>query len=348
MVDQATSPSKGMRVGVGHIRQPDEERLRLFKQFGVNDISLEFSNAPQMLSMNGFYRQKQEEKPVIMDNEEGPLFPKLVQVRRWVEEEGLRLAAIEGFPGCSTETVMYGREGFEAELDRLKETVRAVGRAGIPVLGYDWSPKGVGRTSVGKKWRGGAKVTAFDTDDLGDSTGEWSSLTRNELWRNYERFLSEVLPVAEEVGVKLALHPNDPPISDFDGTPLVHTTIEDFERTMDIVKSPNHGINLGVGTWSASTENVFDVIDQFGARNKIFYVHFRDVEETVPSFHETFVDQGNYDTFEILRALKKVEYDGILIPDHVPQVAGDTDWGHRSRSFAVGYLRAAVDSISED
>ena len=337
-----------MRVGIGHVRQPDEERLGLFKQLGVDDVSLEFSTAPQMLAMNGFYKQKHEEKPVIESDDAGPVFPKLVQVRRWIEEEGLRLAAIEGFPGCSTEPVMYGREGFEAELERIKQAVRAVGRADIPVLGYDWSPKGVGRTSVGKKWRGGAKVTAFDSRDLGTSTAEGSSLSADELWHNYERFLSEVLPVAEEVGVKLALHPNDPPVSDFDGTPLVHTTIDDFERTMDLVESPNHGINLGLGTWSASTENVFDVIERFGERDEIFYVHFRDVEGTVPSFHETFVDQGNYDTFEILRALKAVEYDGILIPDHVPQVAGDTDWGHRSRSFAVGYLRAALDSLSEN
>jgi mannonate dehydratase len=337
-----------MRVGIGHIRQPDEERLRLFKQLGVNDISLEFSTAPQMLVMNGFYRQKREEKPVIGNDEEGPLLAKLVQVRRWVEGEGLRLAAIEGFPGCSTETVMYGHEGFEAELERLKEAVRAVGRAGIPVLGYDWSPKGVGRTSVGKKWRGDAKVTEFDARDLGEATGTQSPLSADELWHNYERFLTEVLPVAEAAGVKLALHPNDPPVSEFDGTPMVHTTIEDFERTMDLVESPNHGITLGMGTWSASTENVFDVIDRFGARNEIFYVHFRDVDGTVPSFHETFVDEGNYDTFEVLRALKEVDYDGILIPDHIPQVAGDTDWGHRSRSFTVGYLRAALDSISNE
>ncbi|WP_236044941.1 mannonate dehydratase [Haloarcula nitratireducens] len=301
-----------------------------------------------MLTMNGFYKQKHEEKSVIESEEEGPLFPKLVQVRRWIEEEGLRLAAIEGFPGCSTEPVMYGREGSDSELERLKQAVRAVGRAGIPVLGYDWSPKGVGRTSVGKKWRGDAKVTAFETRDLGKSTEERSALSADELWRNYERFLKEILPVAEEVGVKLALHPNDPPISDFDGTPLVHTTIDDFNRTMDLVESPNHGINLGLGTWSASTENVFDVIERFGKRDEIFYVHFRDVQGTVPSFHETFVDQGNYDTFEVLRALKAVEYDGILIPDHVPQVAGDTDWGHRSRSFAVGYLRAALESIADD
>jgi len=157
-----------IRVGVGHIRRPDEERLRLFKQLGVNDVSIEFNAAPRMLGLNGFYNQKRNEDPIVRAGEDGPILPKLIQVRRWIEEEGLRLAAVEGFPGCSTETVMYGREGMEDELERLKQSVRAVGRAGISVLGYDWSPYGVGRTSVGTKWRGGAKVTEYRGSELGE------------------------------------------------------------------------------------------------------------------------------------------------------------------------------------
>lgn len=338
----------GMRIGVGHIRQPDEERLRLFKQLGVDDVSLEFSSAPRMLGMHGFYRQKRDESPVVRDGESGAVLPKLIQTRRWVEEEGLRLAAVEGFPGCSTEPVIHGDEDMEAELERIKSAVRAVGRAGIPVLGYDWSPQGVGRTSVGTKWRGGAKVTEYDSADLGTDTASLDTPSEEELWANYERFLEAVLPVAEEVGVRLALHPDDPPVNEFDDTPFLHTSIEAFERTMDLVPSSNHGINLGVGTWSASDENVFEVIDTFGPRDEIFYVHFRDVAGTVPSFHETFVDQGNYDAFDLLAALAEVDYEGIVIPDHVPRVAGDTDWGHRSRSFTVGYLRAALAAVQRD
>jgi len=337
-----------IRVGVGHIRRPDEERLRLFKQLGVNDVSIEFNAAPRMLGLNGFYNQKRNEDPIVRAGEDGPILPKLIQVRRWIEEEGLRLAAVEGFPGCSTETVMYGREGMEDELERLKQSVRAVGRAGISVLGYDWSPYGVGRTSVGTKWRGGAKVTEYRGSDLGPRTRDAPELSADELWENYERFLDAVLPVAEEVGVKLALHPNDPPIEEFDGTPFLHTTIDGFDRTMELVPSDNHGVTLGIGTWSASEEDVFEVIDYFGSQDKIFYVHFRDVEGTVPSFHETFIDEGNHDAFELLRALDEVGYEGIVIPDHVPQVAGDTDWGHRSRAFTVGYLRAALDAIDGD
>jgi mannonate dehydratase len=337
-----------MRIGVGHIRQPDEERLRLFRQLGVEDISLEFSSAPRMLGMNGFYRQKRDEFPVVREGENGAVLPKLIQARRWVEEEGLRLAAVEGFPGCSTEPVIYGDEDMEEELDHIKDAVRAVGRAGIPVLGYDWSPGGVGRTSVGTKWRGGAKVTAYDSADIGSPTRELETPSADELWHNYERFLEEVLPVAEEAGVKLALHPNDPPVQKFDGTPFLHTSIDAFERPMDRVPSPNHGITLGVGTWSASDEDVFEVIERFGSRGEIFYVHFRDVSGTVPSFRETFVDEGNYDAFDLLAALDDVGYEGIVIPDHVPQVAGDTDWGHRSRSFTVGYLRAALEAVRRD
>lgn len=347
MIDSCEQPG-GMRIGIGHIRQPDEERLRLFKQLGVNDVSLEFSSAPRMLGMNGFYRQKRNERSIIVDGEDGDILSKLIQTRRWVEEEGLRLSAVEGFPGCSTEPIIYGEENMNAELERIKKAVRAVGRSGIPVLGYDWSPQGVGRTSVGTRWRGGAKVTAYNSDDFGERVAQSGAPSEETLWRNYERFLEEVLPVAEKAGVKLSLHPNDPPVEEFDGMPFLHTSIEEFERTMDLVPSHNHGITLGVGTWSASEEDVFEVIDQFGTRDELFYVHFRDVAGTVPSYHETFVDEGNYDAFDLLTALDDVGYEGIVIPDHVPQVAGDSDWGHRSRSFTVGYLRAALEAIQRD
>lgn len=348
MTQRETPKSGEMRVGVGHIRRADEERLRLFNQLGVEDVSIEFSTAPQMLGLNRFYHQKQTEPATIGAGDDGPLLPKLVQVRRWIEEEGLRLGAVEGFPGCSTEPIIYGNEGMEEELERAKRAVRAVGRAGIPVLSYDWSPEGVGRTSVGTKWRGGAKVTGYDEADFAATAEPSGTITEDELWANYQRFLEAIVPVAEDAGVKLALHPNDPPVSDYDGVPFLHTSIDGVDRSMELVPSDNHGVTLGVGTWSASEENVIEVINHYGQRDEIFYVHFRDVDGTVPSFHETFVDEGNYDTFTLLRTLDEVGYDGMLIPDHVPQVAGDTDWGHRARAHAVGYLQAALEAVTRE
>ncbi|MFC7068686.1 mannonate dehydratase [Halobaculum lipolyticum] len=336
MTDTTDWAELPMRVGLGQFMEPTEERLRFAKQLGVDDV---------LLNMYQYDRPEYEHMP---DGEEMPLegdgvwsAENLVALRERVEAAGLRLNAIENFPTSFYDDVMLGREGRDEQLANLKETIRNVGAAAIPVFGYHWAPAGVWRTGT-ETVRGGARVSAFDADAVDDALTHGREYTEAEMWDNYERFLRELLPVAEEAGVTMCLHPTDPPMPSLGGVAQIARDFDRFRRAMEIVPSDNHGLEFCLGCWSEMGEDVEEVIRYFGGRDEIVYVHFRDVEGTVPAFHETFVDEGNYDEYAVLSLLDEVGFDGMMIPDHTPHVEGDSDWEHRGRAFTVGYLRGML------
>ena len=327
-----------MRVGLGQFMQPTRDRLRFIKQLGVNDVLLNMYATPLLAD---------SETPLTGDAEWD--FQELIQLRNRIEDAGLRLNAIENIPIQFYDDVMLGGPDRDQQLEHVKRTIRNIGRAGIPVLGYHWAPSGVWRTSTSRRVRGGAESTAFDAKDIENAPLTFDrTYTEEELWENYEHFLESVLPVAEEAGVTLALHPNDPPIEGIGGVPFLFRNFENFKRAMDLVPSDNHGLEFCLGTWSEMGENLFDVIEYFGERDELVYVHFRDVEGTVPSFHETFLDEGNYDEYEIMRALDDVGFSGLMIPDHVPRLEGDDDWKPRGRAYTVGYLKGLLRERQSD
>jgi mannonate dehydratase len=243
--------------------------------------------------------------------------------------------------------------------------VRDMGRAGIRTFGYNWMPTGVWRTSYTHPLRGGAQGTAFDEDELGDAP-----LTHDrrydddELWKAFEYFLRAVLPVAEEEGVRLALHPNDPPVAGIGGIPFLFRDRAAFERAMALVPSPAHGLIFCLGTWSEMGEDLHAAARHFGARDQLVYAHFQAVSGTVPAFHETFLDEASYDAYEMMGTLREVGFTGVMIPGHVPQIEGDIEWrtvagasgpsssyshpmgGFRSRAFTVGYLRGLLHALN--
>ncbi|WP_242695397.1 mannonate dehydratase [Halomontanus rarus] len=324
-----------MRVGVGQFMQPTPERLRYIDQLGVEDILLNMYATPLL---------SDTEVPLTGDSEWD--FQELVQLRNRVEDAGLRLNAIENLPISFYEDVMLGGPDRDEQLEHVKTTIRNMGRAGIPILGYHWSPSGVWRTSTSRRVRGGAEATGLDAAELEDAPlSHDREYTEEELWENYEYFLEAVLPVAEEAGVTLALHPNDPPLERVGGVPFLFRNFENFKRAMDLVESDNHGLEFCLGTWSEMGEDLFEVIEYFGERDELVYVHFRDVEGTLPSFTETFLDEGNFDEYAILEALDDVGFSGLMIPDHVPRLEGDDDWKDRGRAYTVGYIKGMLRGV---
>ncbi|WP_238709266.1 mannonate dehydratase [Natronorubrum halophilum] len=324
-----------MRVGLGQFMDPSEKRLRYIKQLGVDDVLLNMYQ----------YDPDYEHMP---DNERMPLegdgewsVENLIALRERVEAAEIRLNAIENVPISFYEDVMLNGPKRDEQLGKLKRTIRNMGEAGIPSFGYHWAPAGVWRTGS-ETVRGGATVSAFDADELDDRYTHDREYTEEVLWENYEYFLEEVIPVAEEVEIDLCLHPNDPPMERLGGVPQLFRNFENFKRAMDLVPSDNHGLDLCLGCWSQMGEDLEEVIRYFGERDELFYVHFRDVEGTVPKFNETFVDEGNYDEYRLLALLDQVGFDGIMIPDHTPHLEDDTDWEHRGRAFTVGYLRGML------
>lgn len=319
-----------MRVGIGQLRDPSRERLRFVRQLGVTDVIFNFAGAAENVPLPGSSSWDLQD---------------LVRLRNRVEDAGLRLAAIENIPLDFYDDVMLGRDGRDAQLEHVKETIRNLGRAEIPILGYNWMPNLVWSSSTTYPVRGGAEARAYDHEQLKDAPLTHDrEYTEAELWENYEYFLREVIPVAEEAGVELCVHPDDPPVESLGGIPRLFRSFENYKRAMNLVDSPCHGIEFGLGVFSEMGEDVIEVIDHFGKRDKISYVHFRDVEGTIPRFHETFVDEGNYDAWEVVRKLDEVGFEGAMIPDHVPTMSCDDPWAS-GRGYTVGYLRGLLDAL---
>ena len=343
----------GVRVGV-RTRSLSPDRLGFIRQLGATDIFVDHADT--------------EEEPDDFNDRDGtatlavgrdaiPTVEELTAARERIEDAGLRFTGIQSLPYSLYGDIMFDRDGKEEALDQITTLVENLGEAGIPILGYQWNPRGVvPMRTESVELRGGADGTGFDLDELegfddtdGLAPGLDRAYTEDEFWENYENFLETVLPVAEEAGVRMALHPVDPPvIEELGGIPRLFRNVENFEKAMELVPSDNHGLKLCLGCFSQMGEDVTEVLRRFGEEDNIVFIHFRDVVGTVPRFHETFVDEGNFDTVEAVRVLEEIGYDGVVIPDHVPRMTGDDDWRHRARSFTIGYLRGVVDAVESE
>ena len=348
--DRERDGEPDVRVGV-RTRTLSEERLRYIKQLGATDVFVDHADTDEepddFIDLDG-------SEALAVGRDAIPSVAELEAARERVEAAGLRLTGIHSLPYSLYGDIKFGREGKEVALEQIAALVRNLGEVGIPILGYQWNPRGVvPMRTTPVELRGGAMGTAFDLEEIDDPDALASGLDREyteaEFWENYEEFLEEILPVAEEAGVRLALHPIDPPgIESLGGVPRLFRNVENFERAMDHLPSDNHGLKLCLGCFSQMGEDVTEVLRRFAERDQIVFIHFRDVVGTVPKFNETFVDEGNFDTVEAVRTLHEIGYQGAIIPDHVPEMVGDDDWRHRARGFTIGYLRGVIDAVRSD
>ena len=236
---------------------------------------------------------------------------------------------------------MLGLPGRDEQIENYRHTIRSMGQAGIRVLGYNWIPDQVWRTTRSGVGRGGAKVTGYDhARAAGIATGSLPPRNDAQMWANYEYFIRAVLPVAEEEGVVLALHPDDPPVAELDGVARIMRSPEAFTRALEIGDSPSHKLTVCMGCFAQmGPAQLYDGLRRFGAAGKIAYVHFRNVRGCLPCFSDAFVDDGEIDIARALTILRDVGFDGFIMDDHVPHMAGDTVWGHRGRAYATGYIK---------
>lgn len=320
--------SKVMRVALGQFNRATDELLRFAKQLGVDGVLL---NTP------------------ILPGEKRWEFMDLLRLRTRIEDYGLVLEALENVPVKFYDQAMLGLAGRDQQIENYQETIRNVGRAGIPILGYHWMPNSVWRTSTTTPARGGAQVTSFDLDlALHAPLTHGRAFSEDEMWRHYEHFMKAVLPVAEEAGVKLALHPDDPPVESLGGVARLFRSFEGFRHgVIEVAPSENHGLDFCMGCWSEMGKGVIEPIRYFGSRGKIFYVHFRDVQGVVPKFQECFIGEGNVNVVEAMRTLKEVGFTGFLIDDHVPHMVEDSDFGHRGRAHATGYMLGLLNAVNQ-
>ncbi|HKW29850.1 MAG TPA: mannonate dehydratase, partial [Verrucomicrobiae bacterium] len=170
-------------------------------------------------------------------------------------------------------------------------------------------------------------------------------ITHDELWRRLANFLSEVLPVAEAAGVKLALHPDDPPTPTMRGQPRLVYQPQLYQKVIDLNPSPANAFEFCVGTLAEMNEgSVYDAVDTYSRQGRLAYVHLRNVRGHAPFYKETFIDEGDVDVPLILRILKGNNFEGVIIPDHTPQMSCAAPW-HAGMAYALGYLRAALQGL---
>ncbi|MFN8444450.1 MAG: mannonate dehydratase [Caldilineaceae bacterium] len=320
-----------MRIAVGQMRELTDENINFIRQLGIQDVQFNFYHGSPHLSDGSSWEY--------MD---------LVRLRTRCEDAGFRLNAIENTPINFYDKAMLGLPGRDEQIENMQKTIRNLGRAGIPVFGYHFIVTGVWRTSSTAPARGGAKVTAFDYDAVKDAPLSFDrEYSEEEIWKNYEYYIKAILPVAEEAGVKLALHPDDPPVPTLGGVARIMRSFDSFKRAMEIGDSPNHGLDFCVGSWSEmSPEECMQGLHYFAERGKIFYVHFRDVLGQVPKFREAFIGEGNLDMFEVMKVLKDNGFSGFLIDDHVPMMDGDNGWKTYSRAYATGQMVTMLDLLN--
>lgn len=328
MLDYDSLP---MRVAMGQIRELTDDVIAFTKQLGIEDIQFNFFHGSPHLTSETHWD-----------------YMELLRLRTRCDDAGLRLNAIENVPIKFYDKIMLGKPGRDEQIEHMSTTIRNMGKAGIPVFGYHWAATGVWRTSTTTPARGGAKVTAFDYAAVQDAPLAFDrEYTDADMWANYEYYIKAIVPVAEEAGVKLALHPDDPPVPSLAGVARIMRSFDNFKRALEVVDSPVHGLDFCVGSWSEmSPDECMKGLRYFGEQGKIFYVHFRDVLGTVPKFREAFIGEGNLDMFEVMKTLKEVGFTGYLIDDHVPNLDNDGGWNSRSRAYANGQMLTMLDILN--
>jgi mannonate dehydratase len=279
----------------------------------------------------------------------------LMQLKKEINAAGLEWEAIENFDPADWHDVLLDGPDKKTQLARLKQLIRNVGKAGIPVIGYNFSLAGVASRSSGPFARGGAiSVGMDDVDDRPIPNGMvWNmvydkeakkgfmpTISHEELWQRLDYFLQELVPVAEEAGVKLAAHPDDPPMPYIRGTPRLVYQPTMYRRLLDLYASKANTLEFCLGSVAEMTEgDVYNATRDYA--EQISYIHFRNVRGKVPSYREVFVDEGDIDMVKIIRILKEKNFTGVLIPDHTPQMSCEGGW-YAGMAYALGYMKAAL------
>jgi mannonate dehydratase len=355
-----------MKLGLGLYRGLlSEDNFRFAKQAGVTHLVVhlvdyfkgknpELTSGPNSM---GWGVTQNQDRPWSYDD--------LVGIKRSIEANGLVWEAIENFDPSHWHDILLDGPKKAQQMELLKRTIQTIGRVGIPIMGYNFSIAGVWGWTKGPWGRGGAKALIYDESKIDPQApipngmvwnmvydpsappGTVPPVSSDELWQRYEWFLSQILPVAEESGVRLALHPDDPPADALRGAARLVNQPHKYQRMLDLVPSPASQLEFCLGSLQEMREgSVYDAIEHYGRQGKIAYVHFRNVRGKVPYYEEVFVDEGDLNMIQALRTLRDVGYDGVLIPDHTPEMSCAAPW-HAGMAYALGYIKAAMQAVEQ-
>ncbi len=279
----------------------------------------------------------------------GPRFPwdeaTLRAIVDKVKAGGLEVGnmMIGGFPNT-----IYGRPGRDEEIDKFKQSIRAAGKVGLPVIEYNFYAHRAIEGYYEQDGRGGAGLTAFDADRVKNlpPLPEEGAHTLDEMWNNITYFLKAVIPVAEQSNVRLALHPNDPPVAISRGSGQIMGTVEGWKHLIGIVNSPSNGITFDCGVTREMGHDPVEVCRYFGSRDRINHVHYRNVRVREPynKYTEVFIDEGENNMLAVMRELVAVKYTRMVYPEHERALDYDRAVGiHNQYPGGGGYTGMVYD-----
>jgi len=289
----------------------------------------------------------------------------LRDLKALVNSEGLELEALENFAPSQWYDVLLDGPRRPQQMERLKQLIRDMGRVGIPTMGYYFSVAGVWGQAPGPNARGQAVSVGYDdpvqppipagmvwnmvydTAQFApeNTTNVLAPVSDQEIQQRFRAFINEMVPVAEEAGVRLALHPDDPPMPVLRGAHRLSYTPDRYAAILEVNPSPANTLELCLGTVAEMAEgDIYSLVDKVSQMGRIGYIHFRNVKGKVPHYREVFIDEGDTDMVQILRILHRNHYDGVLIPDHTPLLECAAPW-QAGMAFAMGYMKAAINLI---
>jgi mannonate dehydratase len=323
----------GMQLSEAYFYGMEEQRIAFAKQMNV------------MGAVTGVQRHGEAnpwEPGAIIANKEA-----------W-EKVGLKWNVVEGPPALSEKTKL-GLEGRDEEIEHFITFMKNLKQyGGVDIICYNWMPViSWFRTKKDKPGRGGALVTAFDYEEIRNAAmTEYGEVTKETLWKNLEYFLKAVIPEAEKIGMKLAMHPDDPQVDSIKGIGRIMNTVDSFRRMLDIYPSASNGITLCQGNFSLMENDIPRIVKEFGKRKAIHFVHFRNVRGGKFQFEETFHDEGQIDMYSAMKAYYDIGFKGPIRPDHTPTMYGDTNehagYSNIGILFALGYIRGLMEGISKN
>jgi mannonate dehydratase len=284
----------------------------------------------------------------------------MTTLRRRIEDAGLKLEAIENFDPAHWHDILLDGPKRALHIENVRTIIRRMGQAGIPLMGYNFSIAGVSGRTKGNYARGGAPSVGMEGPydlpmphgmvwnmvyDPTAPAGTIPAATPAQLWDRLERFLNDVLPVAEEAGVRLALHPDDPPMPTIRGQPRLVYQPRLYQKVIELNPSPANQLEFCIGSLAEMTEgDIYEVVDQYSRQHRLGYVHLRNVRDKVPHYKETFIDDGEVDILRILGILQRNGFEGVIIPDHAPQMSCAAPW-HAGMAYAMGFIKAGLKSL---
>jgi mannonate dehydratase len=328
------NPEPGIKLALQVGRSQEDEDLQFAKQVGVTHVTM----STDLKGANAANYKR---------------------LREWVEGAGLKVWNIGNPSVHNMEEVTLNLPGRDQKVEEYKQFLRNLAEAGIFYTTYAHMGNGIW-SSPRETARGDAPARALDLSN--QPKGHWNGkvfegpLTHGrkysdeEIWENYTYFIKQVIPVAESLGIRIGIHPDDPPVEPLGGIPrCIFGKFDGYVKALEIADSPNIGVCLCCGCWLEGGEgmgkDVVGAIKYFAGQKKLFKVHFRNVNQPLPHFVETFPDDGYFDMYKIMKALREVDFDGVAIADHTPQMLG----GRRaSWAYCVGYIKALLDRVNAE